>query len=114
MKKKQFRIGRTTPLTPTMLPNLVATDAKKALDVLAPLVVKKHMLPMEALVLAATLMDSYVTGKQRYLTEDEIYGICLIIMKCWEQKLFTLDTAYPYTYAQTHAAWTTGGSEAEA
>lgn len=82
-----------------------AQHAKRALDHLASLIRAEHIPPVQALILAAVTMDHNITGKQRWMSEQEIQKICFIIISAWGMKLFSPSSNYPYTYTQTLAAW---------
>jgi hypothetical protein len=109
-----FKIFKSMPLTNKILqggdpdiysPEWIATHAKVAMDYLAPLVRSQNMPPGAAIVLAAGIMDRNITGKERYISEDDLLKICEMIMAAWEQKLFAPNENYPYTFEQTAQDW---------
>jgi hypothetical protein len=109
-----LRIFKDVPLTNSILkgnepdiysPEWVASHAKIAMDYLAPLVRAQNMPPGAAIVLAAGIMDHNITGKERYISEDQLLKICEMIMAAWEQNLFTPNENYPYTFEQTAKDW---------
>lgn len=87
--------------------------AKQAMDYLAPLIRAEHIAPNEALVLVAMMMDHNITGKERYLTEEEITQIYQMIITCWQQGLLTPSELYPHTLEDVLSAQDTDGNEAE-
>lgn len=109
-KKRTFKITAFNLQPKPYSPEWVAIQAKKAMDYLTPLIKKQNLPANEALVLVAMHMDYQITGKQRYISEEQIFQICHMITTAWEHGLLKPSASYPYTLEQTLAA---GKSEDE-
>jgi hypothetical protein len=107
MKKRKFRIGqiKQSQQPQKYSKEWIAQHAKRAMDYLAPLIRAKNISPIEALVLVTGIMDRNITGKERWMSEDEIYKVCVMITEAWRQGLFAPCSTYPHTLEQTLAAW---------
>lgn len=114
-KKSTVRIGRMkcSQENPMYSKEWVAQHAKRAMDYLAPLIRARNISPIEALILATGIMDHNITGKQRWMSEEEIYKVCTMITEAWRQGLFVPCSTYPHTLEQTLDAWKDNESEAE-